>query len=131
MARGFDPIEHIPAIEVVPGPLTDRASLDLVRGWLRQLGRIPVVLRKEIPGNASGKVTRKNVETGPAPRSAAASFSDGSSPDSRAFTTIATYETVKTTCASTTVVKLRCTFISAKLLSSATPSTISGTITGR
>jgi ketoreductase RED1 len=57
VARGFDPIEHIPAIEVVPGPLTDRASLDLVRNWLRQLGRIPVVLRKEIPGNASGRLT--------------------------------------------------------------------------
>jgi len=57
VARGFDPIEHIPAVELVPGPLTDRASLDLVRGWLRQLGRIPVVLRKEIPGNASGRLT--------------------------------------------------------------------------
>lgn len=57
VTRGFDPIEHIPAIEVVPGPLTDRASLELVRHWLRQLGRIPVVLRKEIPGNASGRLT--------------------------------------------------------------------------
>ncbi|MBA3444550.1 MAG: hypothetical protein H0T58_06830 [Gemmatimonadales bacterium] len=57
VARGFDPVEHIPAVEVVPGPLTDRASLDLVRGWLRQLGRIPVVLRKEIPGNATGRLT--------------------------------------------------------------------------
>lgn len=57
VARGFDPVEHIPAVEVVPGPLTDQASLDLVRGWLRLLGRIPVVLRKEIPGNASGRLT--------------------------------------------------------------------------
>ena len=57
VARGFDPVEHIPAVEVVPGPLTDPASLDLVRGWLRQLGRIPVVLRKEIPGNATGRLT--------------------------------------------------------------------------
>src|SRR5687768_927146 len=57
VARGFDPVEHIPAVEVVPGPLTDRTSLDLVRHWLRQLGRIPVVLRKEIPGNASGRLT--------------------------------------------------------------------------
>jgi 3-hydroxyacyl-CoA dehydrogenase len=57
VTHGFDPVEHIPAVEVVPGPLTDRASLDLVRQWLRQLGRIPVVLRKEIPGNASGRLT--------------------------------------------------------------------------
>jgi 3-hydroxyacyl-CoA dehydrogenase len=56
VAQAFDPVEHIPAVEVVPGPLTEPASLDLVRGWLRQLGRIPVVLRKEIPGNASGRL---------------------------------------------------------------------------
>jgi 3-hydroxyacyl-CoA dehydrogenase len=27
-----------------------------VRNWLRKLGRIPVVLRKEIPGNATGRI---------------------------------------------------------------------------
>ncbi len=57
VAQGFDPVEQIPAVEVVPGPLTDPACLDLVRHWLRQLGRIPVVLRKEIPGNATGRLT--------------------------------------------------------------------------
>jgi 3-hydroxyacyl-CoA dehydrogenase len=56
VAQGFDPVEHIPAVEVVPGPLTDPACLETVRTWLRQLGRIPVVLRKEIPGNASGRL---------------------------------------------------------------------------
>lgn len=56
VAQGFDPVEHIPAVEVVPGPLTEPACLELVRTWLRQLGRIPVVLRKEIPGNASGRL---------------------------------------------------------------------------
>lgn len=56
VAQGFDPVEHIPAVEVVPGPLTDPACLELVRTWLRQLGRIPVVLRKEVPGNASGRL---------------------------------------------------------------------------
>jgi 3-hydroxyacyl-CoA dehydrogenase len=57
VAHGFDPVEQIPAVEVVPGPLTDPESLELVRHWLRQLGRIPVVLRKEVPGNASGRLT--------------------------------------------------------------------------
>lgn len=56
VAQGFDPVEHIPAVEVVPGPLTEPACLELVRTWLRQLGRIPVVLRKEVPGNASGRL---------------------------------------------------------------------------
>jgi ketoreductase RED1 len=57
VAQAFDPVEQIPAVEVVPGPLTDPGCLELVRHWLRQLGRIPVVLRKEVPGNASGRLT--------------------------------------------------------------------------
>lgn len=56
VAHALDPVEQIPAVEVVPGPLTDPAILDEVRHWLRRLGRIPVVLRKEIPGNATGRI---------------------------------------------------------------------------
>jgi 3-hydroxyacyl-CoA dehydrogenase len=56
VAHALDPVEQIPAVEVVPGPLTDPAVLDEVRHWLRRLGRIPVVLRKEIPGNATGRI---------------------------------------------------------------------------
>ncbi len=52
----LDPVEHIPAIEVVPGPQTDPAVLDELRHWLRKLGRLPVVLRKEVPGNATGRI---------------------------------------------------------------------------
>lgn len=57
VAYALDPVEQIPAVEVVPGPLTDPACLDTVRNWLRKLGRIPVVLRKEIPGNAISRIT--------------------------------------------------------------------------
>jgi 3-hydroxyacyl-CoA dehydrogenase len=57
VAYALDPVEQIPAIEVVPGPLTDPVCLDTVRNWLRRLGRIPVVLRKEIPGNAISRIT--------------------------------------------------------------------------
>ena len=56
VAHALDPVEHIPAVEVVPGPLTDPAALDELRRWLRLLGRIPVVLRKEVPGNALGRI---------------------------------------------------------------------------
>lgn len=56
VTHALDPVEQIPAVEVVPGPLTDPACLDAVRNWLRRLGRIPVVLRKEIPGNATGRI---------------------------------------------------------------------------
>jgi 3-hydroxyacyl-CoA dehydrogenase len=56
VAHALDPVEQIPAIEVVPGPLTEPSVLEEVRHWLRRLGRIPVVLRKEIPGNATGRI---------------------------------------------------------------------------
>jgi 3-hydroxyacyl-CoA dehydrogenase len=56
VAYALDPVEQIPAVEVVPGPLTDSGCLEQVRNWLRRLGRIPVVLRKEIPGNATGRI---------------------------------------------------------------------------
>jgi ketoreductase RED1 len=56
VAHALDPVEQVPAVEVVPGPLTDPSCLEDVRGWLRRLGRIPVVLRKEIPGNATGRL---------------------------------------------------------------------------
>jgi ketoreductase RED1 len=56
VAYALEPVEHIPAIEVVPGPQTDPAVLDELRNWLRRLGRLPVVLRKEVPGNATGRI---------------------------------------------------------------------------
>jgi 3-hydroxyacyl-CoA dehydrogenase len=56
VAYALNPVEQIPAVEVVPGPLTDPACLETVRNWLRRLGRLPVVLRKEIPGNAIGRI---------------------------------------------------------------------------
>jgi ketoreductase RED1 len=56
ITHALDPVEHIPAVEVVPTSLTDPAVLEEVRHWLRGLGRIPVVLRKETPGNATGRI---------------------------------------------------------------------------
>jgi len=56
VAHALDPVEHVLAVEVVPGTLTDPAVLEELRNWLRLLGRIPVVLRKEVPGNATGRI---------------------------------------------------------------------------
>ena len=56
VAYALDPVEHVPAVEVVPGPQTEHGVLEQVRQWLRQLGRLPVVLRKEVPGNATGRI---------------------------------------------------------------------------
>jgi ketoreductase RED1 len=56
VAHALDPVEHVLAVEIVPGTLTDPAVLDELRNWLRLLGRLPVVLRKEVPGNATGRI---------------------------------------------------------------------------
>jgi 3-hydroxyacyl-CoA dehydrogenase len=56
VTHALDPVEHIPAVEVVPTTLTEAQVLDEMRHWLRRLGRIPIVLRKEVPGNATGRI---------------------------------------------------------------------------
>ncbi|MFI5235323.1 MAG: 3-hydroxyacyl-CoA dehydrogenase NAD-binding domain-containing protein [Gemmatimonadales bacterium] len=50
------PVELIPLVEVIPGPRTDPTCTDDVCFWLRGLGRVPVVLRKEVPGNVLGRL---------------------------------------------------------------------------
>jgi 3-hydroxyacyl-CoA dehydrogenase len=56
VTHALDPVEHIPAVEVVPSALTEAPVLEEMRHWLRRLGRIPVVLRKEVPGTATGRI---------------------------------------------------------------------------
>lgn len=50
------PVEYMPVIEVVPGPRTDPGCTADIELWLRRLGRWPVVLKKEVPGNVSGRI---------------------------------------------------------------------------
>jgi ketoreductase RED1 len=56
VTHALDPVEHIPVVEVVPSALTEAAVLEEMRHWLRRLGRIPIILRKEVPGNATGRI---------------------------------------------------------------------------
>lgn len=44
------PVELLPVVEVVPGPLTRPEAVDRARQLLLDLGKSPVVLTKEIPG---------------------------------------------------------------------------------
>ncbi|MFN2316914.1 MAG: 3-hydroxyacyl-CoA dehydrogenase family protein [Gemmatimonadales bacterium] len=52
----YPPVEYLPVIEVIPGPRTEPACTADVELWLRRLGRWPVVLKKEVPGNISGRI---------------------------------------------------------------------------
>jgi 3-hydroxypropionate dehydrogenase (NADP+) len=56
VAHPLNPPEIIPLVELVPGPHTDGALLEVVKGWLRALDRIPVVIRKPVPGNVAGRI---------------------------------------------------------------------------
>ncbi|MEK7667724.1 MAG: 3-hydroxyacyl-CoA dehydrogenase NAD-binding domain-containing protein, partial [Gemmatimonadota bacterium] len=55
-AHPLNPPELVPLVEVVPGKFTVPGTVDTVRTWLRGLGRIPVVLKREVPGNAVGRI---------------------------------------------------------------------------
>lgn len=52
----LNPPELIPLVEVVPGPFTDGALLEIVKGWLRALGRFPVTVKKAVPGNVVSRI---------------------------------------------------------------------------
>lgn len=52
----LNPPELIPLIELVPGPQTDTALVEVIRGWLRALGRIAIVIKKPIVGNVVGRI---------------------------------------------------------------------------
>ena len=52
----LNPPELIPLVEVVPGPATDPALTELVKGWLRALGRIPVTVKKSVTGNVVERI---------------------------------------------------------------------------
>ncbi|HEU4763100.1 MAG TPA: 3-hydroxyacyl-CoA dehydrogenase NAD-binding domain-containing protein [Gemmatimonadales bacterium] len=56
VAHPLMPVELIPAVEVVPGPRTDPACTDDVRYWLRRLGKVPVLVQKEVRGNVTGRL---------------------------------------------------------------------------
>jgi 3-hydroxypropionate dehydrogenase (NADP+) len=56
VAHPLHPPELIPLVEVVPGPETDHTYVELLKGWLRALGKIPVEIRKEVPGNVATRI---------------------------------------------------------------------------
>jgi hypothetical protein len=53
----LNPVELLPAVEIVPSPLTDSACVEDVRFWLTGLGRVPIILKKEIAGSVMGRIS--------------------------------------------------------------------------
>ena len=55
--HSLNPVELLPAVEIVPSPLTDSACVEDVRFWLTALGRVPIILKKEIDGSIMGRIS--------------------------------------------------------------------------
>jgi carnitine 3-dehydrogenase len=52
----LNPPELIPLVEVVPGPSTTPAAVIRAEEILRSLGRMPIVLKKAVPGYVVGRI---------------------------------------------------------------------------
>ena len=52
----LNPPELIPLVEVVPAARTSAAAVVQAQEWLRALGRMPILLKKPIPGYVVGRI---------------------------------------------------------------------------
>jgi 3-hydroxyacyl-CoA dehydrogenase len=56
IAHPLNPPELVPLVEIVPGPASKEAIAQ-ADGYLRALGRVPVLVRKAVPGYAVGRIS--------------------------------------------------------------------------
>jgi len=56
VAHPLNPPELVPLVELVPGDFTDPAALLRTEGYLRALGRIPITLKRAVPGFVVGRI---------------------------------------------------------------------------
>jgi 3-hydroxybutyryl-CoA dehydrogenase len=52
----FNPPELVELVEVVGGERTAPETLDVLVGWMEQLGKAPVVVRKDVPGFVANRL---------------------------------------------------------------------------
>jgi 3-hydroxybutyryl-CoA dehydrogenase len=52
----FHPADLMALVEIIPGERTDPAVLALLRTWSEQLGRRPIVLRRDVPGFVANRL---------------------------------------------------------------------------
>src|SRR5256885_2009407 len=57
VAHALNPPELIPLVEVVPAARTSTAAVVRAQEYLRALGRMPILLKKAIPGYVVGRIT--------------------------------------------------------------------------
>ena len=52
----FNPPELVELVEVVGGERTASETLDVLAGWMEQLGKAPVVIRRDVPGFVANRL---------------------------------------------------------------------------
>ena len=53
----INPVFLVPLVEIVPGKQTDSAAMTAARAFYEQIGKIPVTLKKEVPGYLENRLT--------------------------------------------------------------------------
>ena len=56
VAHPLNPPELLPLVELVPSEATTPESIERAKGFLRALGRMPIVLHKAVPGYVVGRI---------------------------------------------------------------------------
>ncbi|MCK9364788.1 MAG: 3-hydroxyacyl-CoA dehydrogenase NAD-binding domain-containing protein [Syntrophales bacterium] len=56
IAHPFNPPHLVPLVELVPGQETDPAIVERVKRFFEELGKIPVVLKLEVPGHIANRL---------------------------------------------------------------------------
>lgn len=56
IAHPFNPPHLIPLVELVPGKRTDPQTLSWAKTFFEKLGKVPVVLNKEVPGHIANRL---------------------------------------------------------------------------
>jgi carnitine 3-dehydrogenase len=57
IAHPFNPVYLIPLVELVPGRWTSQQTVDHAFTVMESLGKVPVVVRKEVPGYVANRLT--------------------------------------------------------------------------
>jgi len=56
IAHPFNPPHLIPLVELVPGDRTDAHTLSWAKTFFEELGKVPVVLKREVPGHIANRL---------------------------------------------------------------------------
>ncbi len=56
IAHPFNPPHLVPLVELVPGEATSPATIEKALAFFERLGKVPVVLKKEVPGHIANRL---------------------------------------------------------------------------